>query len=82
MPALIPKMTVTPAAKNIYEHSLNTQEYAKLDSNRKKLKRALKVRFNERLDVESDIAAKSFSNSCVSILYKVAIIYSFISYES
>ena len=62
-------MTVTPAAKNVFEHNLNTQEYAKLDSNRKKLKRALRVRFNDRLDLESDIAVRSFRASCVSFSF-------------
>ena len=62
-------MSVSPAAKNIFGHSLNKQEYAKLDSNRKKLKSVLRVRFHDRLDAESDIAIESFRASCVSIQY-------------
>ena len=69
LPSMIPKMSVSPAAKNIFGHSLNKQEYAKLESNRKKLKSVLRVRFHDRLDTESDMAIESFRASCVSIFY-------------
>ena len=67
LPSMIPKMSVSPAAKNIFGHSLNKQEYAKLESNRKKLKSVLRVRFHDRLDTESDMAIESFRASCVSM---------------
>ena len=73
LPNLIPKLTQPVSIKNIFEHSLDKQTYNKLTSNRKKLKSMLKIRFHDRLDVESDIAVQSFRASCVSSCYSFTV---------